>query len=213
MGLVVAGIVWYVYRGGKDSDGGTQIVKNSISGQTPIKYKALLPLAQNQPEGIVYSYSGWFLVRDFTVGYGRRRRIFSKKDAPGMYLDSTSNSLVFYVDTYGAPETIMIPNIPANKWLHFAIVVNQYSVQIYINGILRQYHTLGQLPKQNTDVIEIGTGWEGTLGRLTYYPRALMPAEVDRMSGEEPPEDVVVAPASPQYFDITWYIGRLNPSQ
>ena len=130
-----------------------------------------------------------------------------------MYLDSTSNSLVFYVDTYGAPETIMIPNIPANKWLHFAIVVNQYSVQIYINGILRQYHTLGQLPKQNTDVIQIGTGWEGTLGRLTYYPRALMPAEVDRMSGEEPPEDVVVTPASPQYFDITWYIGRLNPSQ
>ena len=212
--MVVGVLVWYFYfRNKEGADGSVGIIKESITGQTPTEYPALLPLSFNQPEGIVYSYAEWVLVRDFTKGYGERRRIFSKADAPGMYIDSTSNSFIFYVATYGARETILVPNIPANKWIHFAIVVNQYSVQIYINGILRQYHTLGQLPRQNTDRVEMGPGWEGTLDQLSYYPRALTPAEVDRMSGEQPPEDIYPKPASPQYFDITWYIGRLNPSQ
>lgn len=212
--LVVIGVlVWYFYfRTKEGADGGVGIIKASITGQTPTEYAALLPLSFNQPEGIVYSYAGWVLVRDFTKGYGQKRRIFSKENAPGMYIDSTSNSFVFHVATYGAEETILVPNIPANKWIHFAIVVNQYSVQIYINGILRQYHTLGQLPRQNTDVVKVGPGWEGTLGELMYYPRALTPGEVDRMTNRQPPDDLYVKPANPQYFDITWYIGRLNPT-
>lgn len=212
--LIVAAVGWFLYKGWvSPDDGAVYIVKKSIRGQTPSEFAALLPLSQNQPEGIVYSYAGWLLVKDFTRGYGNKRRIFSKANSPGMYIDSTSNSLIIHVDTYGAEETILVPNIPANKWIHFALVVNQYSVQVYINGILRQYHTLGQLPRQNTDVVKMGSGWEGTLGNFAYYPRALSTNEIDRMSRRDPPDDLSVKPANPQYFDITWYIGRLNPTK
>lgn len=213
IGLLLIGgaVYWYFTRKDSDSDA-VGIVKDSITGKTVRDYSALLPLSMNQPEGIVYSYAAWVLIKDFTVGYGERRRIFSKGDSPGLYIDSTSNSLIVSVDTYGAIETILIPNIPANKWLHIALVVNQYSVQIYINGILRQFHTLGQLPKQNTDLVKIGSTWEGVLGKVDYYPRTLSPSEVDKLSKEEVPSDLNQTPSGPQYFDITWYIGRLNPT-
>lgn len=211
--LIVGGIIWYVYKRGGSTNEAVDIVKGSVHGQTPSEYAALLPLSLNEPEGIVYSYAGWVLIKDFTRGYGEKRRIFSKSNSPGMYIDSTSNSFIIHVATYGSEETILVPNIPSNKWIHFAIIVNQYSVQVYINGILRQYHTLGQLPKQNTDVLRMGPGWEGTLGNFVYYPRALSTSEIDKMSRRDPPKDLSVQPASPQYFDISWYIGRLNPSK
>jgi hypothetical protein len=212
--LIIGGVLYWYFRVKADEDPNrTVILDDSLLGKTNRDYLPLLPLSTNQPEGIVYTYTAWILIKDFTVGYGERRRIFSKNDSPGLYIDSTSNALIASVATYGAVETILIPNIPANKWLHFAMVVNQYSVQIYINGILRQYHTLGQLPKQNTDVVKIGSTWEGVLGNLHYYSRALAPSEVDALSREEVPSDLGQTPAAPQYFDITWYIGRLNPTR
>jgi len=212
--LIVAGtVIWYFFFRTSGSTDAVSIVRDSIRGDAIQQYAALLPLSLNEPEGIVYSYAAWVLIKDFTVGYGERRQIFSKGDSPGLYIDSTSNSLIVSVDTYGATETVLIPNIPSNKWLHLAIVVNQYSVQVYVNGMLRQYHTLGQLPKQNTDVVKIGSLWDGVLGKLTYYPRALSAGDVDNLSKEEVPRDLDVPPSAPQYFDITWYIGRLNSNK
>ena len=169
-----------------------------------------LPASYNQPQGLTYSYACWVLVKDFTVGYGTRRRVFSRGDAPGLYLDSTSNSLVVNVDTFGAKETILIPNIPAQKWVHFALVVDQHSVDIYINGMLRQHQTLAQLPRLKEEAVTVGPGWSGVLARLSYWARTISADEVKRMAAEPIPDDMERRPSGPQYFDITWYIGRLN---
>jgi hypothetical protein len=150
-------------------------------------------------------------VRDFTTNYGKKRLIFGKGDCPGVYLDTTSNSLLIVVNTYGSTESILISNIPAQKWIHLAIVVNQYSVDVYVNGILRQHHTLGQLPKQNESTVSMGSsteGWDGVLSDLTYYQRSLSPAEVESMAANVPKDDMYRAPAGPQYFDMSWYTGR-----
>jgi len=45
-----------------------------------------------------------------------------------------------------------------------------------------------------------------------YYPRALTDLEVRQQSTEAPPADLIAKPATPNYFDMTWYIGRLNSS-
>lgn len=185
-----------------------RIVNGSQPGDREFTNSTLLPISFNQPEGLTYSYSGWILVKDFGVGYGNRRRIFSKEDAPGLYIDSTSNAFVVAVKTFGTTETILIPSIPAMKWVHFALVVDQQAVDIYINGTLRQHHTLGQLPVQNDSPIKMGPGWSGVLGDLTYYSRSLKHVEIKQMSSEKVPDDLLRKPAPPQYFDISWYIGR-----
>jgi hypothetical protein len=186
------------------------IVVGSRSGEQSLIVSPALPQSFNQPEGLTYSYSGWILVNDFGEGYGKRRTIFKTgDDTPALYIDSTSNSFIVAVRTFGSTETILIPNVPALKWLHFGLVVDQQAVDVYINGILRQHHTLGQLPQQtSTPSIQMGPGWDGVLAKLVYYARALRPSEIKRLAEEAVPDDLQKKPAEPQYFDLSWYIGR-----
>ena len=206
---ILAAIVYFVWYSAPKTDASTLFI-DSVPGNVESTLDTSLPRSFNEPQGATFSYSMWVLVKDFTIGYGTRRRIFSKGDSPGVYIDSTSNALVVAVKTYGTTETILIPNIPAMKWIHLAIVVDQQAVDIYINGTLRQHHTLGQLPDQTDDPIKIGPEWEGVVGRVVYYPRSLSNAEVRKLSQQPPPPDMMPKPAKPDYFDLTWFIGRLN---
>jgi hypothetical protein len=208
--VLIALLGYFVWFNGASTTGGrVDIVKGSQRGEVQTTAALGLPLSYNQPEGLTYSYACWVLVKNFTTGYGNRRRIFSREDAPSLYIDSTSNSLSVTVDTFGAKETILIPNIPAEKWIHFALVVDQHAVDVYINGTLRQHQTLAQLPKQKDVGVIMGPGWDGVLARLSYWARSLQPDEIRRMSEAPVPDDLNRKPAAPQYFDITWYIGRL----
>lgn len=186
------------------------LVAGTQSGTVKTTNRVGLPLSLNEPQGITYTYSMWLLVKDFTTGYGTRRTILTKGDCPGIYLDSNTNSLIVAVKTYGTTETILISNIPALKWIHLGVVVDQQSVDIYINGTLRQHHTLNQLPDQNEDPVEIGGNWNGVIGQVVYYPRSLSYGELNAMASAEPPpyQDEVIGKRN--YFDISWYIGRLN---
>lgn len=204
---LVGYLIWFAVPGSQGER--VDLVKGSQRGNQQTSTTVDLPLSYNQPEGLTYSYACWILVKNFTVGYGNRRRIFSRDDAPGLHIDSTSNSLSVTVDTFGAKEVILVPNIPAEKWVHFALVVDQHAVDVYINGVLRQHQTLSQLPKQSSSAVVMGPGWEGVLARLSYWARSLTPEEIRRLSEAPLPDDLNRKPAGPQYFDITWYIGRL----
>ncbi len=211
--LVGVGVLLYfVFKSSTPTDR-IDIIPDVQSGlfSTTRSMSVALP-SFNQPQGRVYSYTGWLVIKDFTQGYGSRRTIFSKNDAPGLYLDGTSNSLIVAVKTYGTTETILIPNIPAMKWIHFAIVVDQQSVDIYINGTLRQHHTLSQLPDLNEDALTTGPSWDGYLARLVYYRRALSYGEINTFASQPPPQLPEEQIGKNGYFDITWYIGRLNSS-
>lgn len=204
--VLVGLLIWYARPTGTDK---YVLLENSIPGDVKQSFPTFLPRSYNEAEGLTYSYTAWILVKDFNRGFGERRRIFSKNDSPGLFIDSTSNAFIVAVDTYGTTETILIPNIPAMKWIHFAMVVDQHSVDIYINGILRKHHTLGQLPQLNDAAVSVGSNWDGVLSRLAYYNRSLNHVEIKNMLKEPVPKDLDRQPAPPNYFDITWYIGRL----
>lgn len=207
--LVVGVVLYFTLSKTADPPHAVTLVSGSQRGTQSVTVPYELPLSFNEAEGIVFAYTGWLLVKDYSVGYGERRRIFSKGDTPGLYLDSTSNSLIVAIKTYGTTETILIPDVPAQKWIHFAIAVNQQSVDIYINGMLRQHHTLGQLPDQSSEPIKMGGGWDGVLARLVYHNKAVSEGEIKKMAQETPPDDLTPKASRPNYFDITWYIGRL----
>jgi hypothetical protein len=212
IGITVAAIVviYFAIYAGSPKDDAILVLDGSQKAEKTYSSPALIRRSFNEKEGAVFTWAGWLLINDFTVGYGNRRRIFSKGDCPGLYIDSTSNSLIVVINTYGVtPETILVPNIPAMKWINFAIVVDQTSVSIYINGTLRIYHTMTQLPKQNSDVATFGGQWEGVIGNVRYYSRALSNAEVFMKSSETPPDDFQKKPGTGRYFDLSWYTGRL----
>jgi hypothetical protein len=211
IGAIVLAIVTYMTLALSAPQGeGYKVLKGSQPGDKTTQSSASLPRSFNEKEGAVYSWTGWILVKNFATGFGERRRIFSRGDAPGLYIDSTSNSLILVVNTYGGtPETILVSNIPAMKWVHVGIVVDQTAVNIYINGTLRIYHTLSQLPKQVDEQVKFGSRWDGVVGEVDYYPRALTNAEVFLKASQEPPPDLVKKPSSGSYFDMTWYTGRI----
>lgn len=210
IGLIL--VLAYSYITTKTNDPNTVTIQGaSVSGKTVTASSVALPRSVNQAEGATFTFEGWFEVNDFEYGFGKKRLIFTRGDCPGVYLDSTSNSILVVIDTFGTVETVMVSNIPAQKWVHIAIVITQYTVDVYINGMIRQHQTLTQLPKQENAATRIGSdtdGFDGQVGGLTYYARALSPTEISRRAGSGPPASLVQAPASGQYFDITWYTGR-----
>jgi hypothetical protein len=211
LALVLLFAFFYLSRPDKGEIDAQTLVAGTQAGTVKTTQRVQLPLSLNEPEGITFSYSMWLLVKDFTTGYGTDRVILKKGDnCPGIYLDSTSNALSVRVNTYGITDSILISNIPALKWIHLGLVVDQQSVDVYINGTLRQHHTLSQLPDQNEDPVEIGGNWNGVVGNVVYYPRSLSYGEINAIASAEPPpyQDQVIGKKN--YFDITWYIGRLN---
>lgn len=212
--IVVGGVLYLLFAPSSSASSDSIVLIPDLQSGLLATTRGTTSLAPsfNQPQGRVYSYTGWVLFKDFTQGYGTRRTIFTKGDAPGLYLDGTSNSLLVAVKTYSSTETILIPNIPAMKWIHIAIVVDQQSVDIYINGTLRQHHTLTQLPDLTEDALTTGPGWNGYIGSLTYYRRALSYAEISTMAAQAPPKLPEEQVGKTGYFDITWYIGRITPS-
>jgi hypothetical protein len=212
--IIIGVILWRIFGTSAKKTDAVDIMCGSLSGkETKTEPSGKITRSFNQKEGATFTYAGWILVKDFTYNYGRKRLIFSKGDCPGLYLDSTSNSLLIVIQTFAnTPESILISNIPAGKWVHFAIAVDQDSVDIYINGVIRQHHSLLQLPKQNESDVTMGSagteGWDGVLSNLQYTPRSLTSGDISALISDVPKNDLTVPPSGPQYFDMSWYTGR-----
>lgn len=215
--LVVAGVYWYLKTKASNA-GSTGIVGPSVDATKPLTSKNGLPPSYDQKQGITFAYTCWLLFDDFTYRMGQQKVIFTKGPedlsamCPGVFLDSNTNSILVKIDTFGAQEVIPISNIPAKKWVHFGLVVDQDSVDVYINGTLHTHHTLAQLPRQNSSPVHTGTGggFKGKIADLNYYNYFLTPEQIKGTMSTPPspnPEEVKGSP-QPPYFDITWWTGR-----
>lgn len=212
---VVVVIGAYYYFSSVPSGQSTTIHGPMQDGRTTFKSRTALPVSQNQKEGMTFSYTAWIKIDDFAYRYGQQKVIFTKGPedlssmCPALLIDGTTNSLLLKMDTFGGTEVIPISNIPAKKWIHFALAVDQDSVDIYINGTLYLHRTLTQLPKQNQSVVTTGVagGFAGKIANLQYYPYFLTPDTVKTAMASTPqpaPEDQGVG-IMPPYFDISWW--------
>jgi hypothetical protein len=212
---VVAVIVYSVLNTYTSVSSSNTIVSTIQDGKTASTYSNTIVPSKDQPNGIAFSYAGWLRVDDFTYRFGEKKYVFvkgsddGKQSCPALAIDANTNSLLAIVDTYGMTETVPISNIPAKKWLHFVIGINQTSVSVFINGTLHTYHTLAQLPKQNSGPVHMSTGggFNGKLGSLDYYPYLLSPADVSGMAVSAPsadPSDKGVG-VLPPYFASSWW--------
>jgi len=192
------------------------IVDSIRDGKDSDVYHNTLPKSVNRPDGIEFSYSGWLRIDDFTFKLGVPKVIFVKGSAdlstacPALVIDANTNTLLLKVDTFGAQETISIVSVPAKKWLHFAINVNQEAVDVYINGILYAHHILSQLPKQNSASVLTSPdgGFAGKVVRIQYHPQVLTESDILRKAREQPPTGNEKDQVFPPYFDMSWF----NPS-
>jgi Concanavalin A-like lectin/glucanases superfamily len=209
--VVVLGVFYYFSRNPQSATTSTTIKGPSIDGKQTFDSMVELPKSVNEKEGLTFAYTCWLKINDFAYRYGEQKVVFVKGPSnlssvcPALLIDANTNSLIVKIDTFGATEVIPISNIPAKKWLHFALVVEQNSVDVYINGTLHTHHTLMQLPRQNSESVHTGVagGFEGVISSLTYYNNFLTGAQIQSImkSGPLPGEIEVLPP----YFDISWW--------
>lgn len=218
--LIVVAAVYMYFRAKGSGVQSDSILSSAVDATKPLTSKGALPPSYNQDRGLTFSYTCWILVDDFAYRVGQQKVIFTKGPTdltsmcPGVFLDGNTNSILVKIDTFGSQEVIPISNIPAKKWVHFGLVVDQDSVDVYVNGVLHTHHTLAQLPRQNPSAVNVGVGggFQGKLANLNYYNYFLTPKQVAGSMGSPPSAnpDHTQEPATPPYFDITWWTGRKN---
>lgn len=199
------------------SPGQTVIQSTVLDGKSSVDSNISLPESLNQDQGITFSYSCWVRIDDFTYRPGVQKVIFTKgptdlsSSCPSLLIDGNSNTLLVKLDTYGSTEIVPVSNIPAKKWLHVVIVVEQKAVDVYINGVLHTHHSIVQLPRQNSGTVHTGVngGFEGKLANLIYYNYFLKPTDIPALMKNPPKADPNDSAAPiPPYFGISWWTGR-----
>ena len=213
----------YLINGMVTSDKETQISANpTITGSVPI-YRS-----SDQNQGLEYSWNVWFNV-DSNLSSGTKQKKFSKGTSPttssyinispGLFLNrdtQTSNSLHLIIGTLDTSynrtqsEEIIINDIPIQKWVCCTIRVQGKSVDVYINGFLKQRKNLISLPKQNYYDTYIGDngGFKGYISSLRYYGYAIGYDEIQSLFAAGPSLKMLnssTMPASSDYFGANWY--------
>lgn len=144
---------------------------------------------KNSDLGLEFSYSVWIYIQDWTRGW---KNIFVKGDksegatsnsarAPGLWLYPETNALHARINTFASPnEGCDIKNIPLQKWVHIVYVLNNRTVDMYIDGKLERSCVLRGVPKLNNDPLHVcdNGGFFGKISNLVYYRYALKPDEV-----------------------------------
>ena len=176
-----------------------------VSSNPNVLNSAPILRSVNQSQGLEFTWDVWFFIKDatnlitnknysllFSKGVANNSKVITSPNdllnvCPGAYISYQGDTqgqaqLTVAMNTYTDPEignsgieTIMIPDIPLNKWVHLAIRVQSKSVDIYINGVLTQRHNLQTLPKQNYYDTYVGDpqGFNGFISSLNYYNHAL----------------------------------------
>lgn len=135
--------------------------KQYVFNQNYITYPdaKTLPLSDNERTGIEFTYSFYLYINPSSfTGTDALYHVFHKGYAsawpllgPGVFIKGTTNTMRVAMNTYANPYTyIDIDNIPVQKWFHTAIVCQKNSLEVYINGNLRnRIDFKGTLPYQN----------------------------------------------------------------
>jgi hypothetical protein len=150
---------------------------------------------KNSDEGLEFSYSVWIYVQDWTQGW---KNIFVKgatgggsnsTRAPGLWLYPDTNSLHARINTFASPnEGCDIKNIPLQKWVHITYVLNNRTVDIYIDGKLERSCVLRGVPKLNDEPVRVcdNGGFFGKISNLVYFRYAMKPDEVYKIYASGP---------------------------
>jgi len=165
-----------------------------VSSNPNVKGSVPILRSINQDQGLEFTWGVWFFIEDTEkINNNVNAVIFSKGLAqnsnnlgvcPGVYIARNGSEVEMRVgmNTMIDPslnnigvETMVIKDIPINKWVHCAVRVQNLSVDVYINGVMTQRKNLQTLPNQNYYDTYVGDkdGFDGYISSLNYYAYAL----------------------------------------
>ncbi len=212
--LVLGLIVYFIYSAIRAATiGDTQnplIIPGAVDASDPANSQSvILPntSGSNSPT-MAFSLSFWIYVSDWYYRLGEPKAIMVKtrggnisSAAPGIWLAPNKNDLIITTAVLGknadgssAPQSCNIPNIPLQKWVHIAYVLNNRTNDVYVNGKLERSCAFRNVPKLNNAKLRIlprmpkykNVGFLGQLSSVRYFSSALRPVDVVNIYGDGP---------------------------
>lgn len=181
---------------------------NADTSQQP-KKTYIIPNLPTPLDGKLFSYSLWINISDYVNKFGHFKNILSRSNeqsdinttinpgdnteisqSPGIYLDASATNLLVYTDIvsndsgFKHDTPCIVPNIPLNKWIHIIYVLNQNSVDLYINGKLERSCVINGIPyikSMNKLYICKDSGFNGKIAQIQYFTKALSPNDVSQL--------------------------------
>lgn len=200
-------IIYVAVKSSKDAAAKSPIIVNDVIDA----YIARSPFSLPQvTQGMNQTFSTWIYVKDWNYKFGQYKNILWKGNpnttstssndptissvhCPSLWLYPLTNSLKVVTST-SAPENVEscdIQNIPLMTWVHIAYVLNNRTVDIYINGKLERSCALKGIPTITNDPVYMtfGTpqaGFYGKIGKTQYFVKALLPNDIANLYQQGP---------------------------
>ena len=135
--------------------------------------------------------------------------MMTPNNAPGLYLDTTKNSLYVVMNTFDQiDEEVEINDIPIKKWINIIIRNEGRILDVYVNGTIAVRHKLSSVPKQNYGNVHVskGGGFNGKWSLLRYHDHALNTTEIMNIVRAGPDlRTCTNMPVVPPYLSMQWY--------
>jgi hypothetical protein len=227
------------------------LISGMISGSTPItipqdpKNSGAITIyrSNNRNNGIEFTWSVWLFINNIgsTVSSNSTlttyQHIFNKGDntfdpvsgvssvnnAPGLYLNTDSNTLRVYMDNVVNNDNVSnnqyldITNVPINKWVNVMIRLKNNLMDVYVNGTVSGIKQFTNVPKQNYNNINIcqNTGFSGYLSDLRYFDHDLSVFEINNIvlagpntNASSSASNPINATGFPYYLSNMWYTSK-----
>jgi len=213
--LFVLGIVvYFIYKAiVKSKKGDTEnpiLVSDSIDASDKDNAKSwFLPTSSGSSSpNMAFTISFWMYIVDWNYRYKHHKAILIKSNknkknnrvnwensAPGIWLSPIQNNLVVATKVMGRDELQVcdVANIPIQKWVHVAYVLDNRTVDVYVDCKLERSCILTGVPSLNNGKLHLfpngddkDVGFLGQLSSLRYFSSALRPVDIARLCNEGP---------------------------
>lgn len=156
------------------------------------KFKADQMVLSSPLKGLSFSTSFWIFLKDWNYKYLQKKIIFKKGEA-GLTcgLGESMNDLYVEIPIYGslAPQRVSYDDLPLQKWIHVCIVLDNRTLDLWLNGRLYNSKHLPNLPKIKEKEKVVFTpkgGYSGFISRIYHYPYPLGKGAVVRLYNAGP---------------------------
>ena len=144
----------------------------------PNKIPVLIPNV-----GMNYSISTWLYINSWDKTPNRNPNTIIKKNVISrnpfnMYLDEENGNLVIEVGIHnGSKSEVMVyKNFPLQKWVNIVVVVENRTVDLWLNGKLYQSRQFDNIVTNNSDVpltIAAPRSYNGSISRTYFFKKGL----------------------------------------
>lgn len=211
--LVVGMVVYWIYkavvRSRKGDDENPILVSDSIDASDPDNAKSwTLPTSSGSSSpNMSFTLSFWMYIADWYYRVDQPKALMIKGSssggsvsagdaAPGFWLAPDKNNLIVATRVLGnndRPQICDVANIPIQKWVHVAYVLDNRTVDVYVDCKLERSCVLTGVPLLNNQKLHLfpkgadgQTGYLGQMSSLRYFSHALRPVDIARLCNEGP---------------------------